>query len=177
MPRTTSSANPPQMNYSQLDGKPEIAAQIGILIGCLAVLERQVPELFRHLAGTANNDASTIVGNFIGFSHRVGLIESLLESRNLEDNDQEFEIARLFCVKLREANAVRNKYAHSLYAQHGRKTLMITYGSDAKRKTVKNFVETDDIKTDVARIERLIRYLSGYLQRNEKPPLNFWSAP
>lgn len=169
-------SRPPRgtLGYSQLERCPEIARQIGIFMGCFAVLERQIPGLLHHLTQHGNHDAEVIAGSFLSNAHKIELIETLLRSRNLQHDDGEFEIAKRFCSKLREANAVRNRFAHSLYARSGRKVFMNTYVSDAKRQSQQRLLRASDIKREIRRIEILIWHLSGYLMRNERPPKRYW---
>lgn len=167
------------MDYSTLKRQPKFAERIGVLLGCFAVLERQIPELFRYVTQTAHSDAHVIIGSLPGTRPRIELIERLLRSRKLEDNQGDLEIANKFCVKLHNALDRRNEYAHATFLSTSLEMLRIGYGSDAKNKTKKEStslqIALDSIETDIREIERLIWYLSGYLRRNERPPVSYFS--
>ena len=173
MSRTISPYPPPHMQYSKLAEQPKVAILIANVINTFSNLERQLPDLLRHITGLANNDAETIAGLFIGFSSRIELLEKLLESRNTQQAEGEFEIAKQFCSALRKANTVRNTYAHSMFLVSNDEVLMATYISDSKRSTKKQFVTENSINNDLSFLESVVFYLSGYLRRNERPPREF----
>lgn len=161
-----------------LDAFPEFATQVGVLISCFALIESYMPQLISRTTGMDPSDAFLVSGSFISFSSRINLLETLLKKR--ESTNQQVIAAEHFIGTLKEANKIRNTYAHGTYSLSfegghcsptAKKIMFISsFLYDAKRKSpAKVEKDLDDAKNDVARIKFISCELHGYIYRNEMP--------
>jgi hypothetical protein len=161
-----------------LDEFPEFAAQVGVLISCFALIESYMHQLISRTTGMDPSDAFLVSGSFISFSSRIDLLETLLKKR--EPANQQVVAAKHFIKTLREANGIRNTYAHGTYSLSfegghfsptAKKIMFInSFLYDAKRKgPVKVEKDLDGVRSDVARIKFISCELHGYVYRNEMP--------
>ena len=150
-----------------LDCEPIFAAEVGVLLSCFALVEGYMPKIMSKLTGISENDSATIVGSFTNFSSKIELIDAL--SKNRDSNLDKEAIDKLF-TKIREANSLRNIYAHSQYSITFHDDFVInSFLHDTKKKSKKQTKSLDDIVEDVNSLKRTIHVIHGYIHRNEKP--------
>jgi hypothetical protein len=155
--------------FVALDCEPDFAAEVGVLISCHALIEDYVPRVLAKLTGLSYDDAFAIVGSFVSFAHRLDLLQSLADLRQQPSNAKT-AVERLI-PRLREANSIRNQYAHARYGITFDDDFMVdSFLNDAKRKSKSARKSLDAIVADVNALKVTINHLHGYIYRDELPP-------
>lgn len=150
-----------------LEDIPDFAAQVGVLLSLFAILEGYVPQLIARLTGMSDKDSFVSANSFMSFSHRIDLLESYVGHR---PDNTETKPYRHFVETLREANMLRNRFAHGLYSTTSSSQVIIkSWTNDARRKTRTERYNLDRLSADVARIKFIICELHGFIYRNEHP--------
>lgn len=145
----------------------EIPAQIGVIIGCFAAIERELPGIIAHVTGMAYPaDAVAICGKLRSFNSQLEILDALLKLRDEKSHDR---IIYGHCKNLlKEANAIRNKYAHALYAK-GKEMQMLPFHNDLKEQH--EWIDMVPVlKKDKRRISIILGELFAILHEKELPP-------
>ena len=107
----------------------ELPALVGMIIACFAAIERELPGVIARVTGMTQQDTVMICAEFRAFSARLGILEAVLKTRDDQSHDK---IIFSHCKGLfNEANKIRNKYAHALFAK-GHEMRMLPYHHDWK---------------------------------------------
>ena len=161
-----------------LEHAPEFAAKVGVIVSLFALVESYVPLLFSKLTKADGRDSFAITGSYASFSYRIDLLDSLLEHRSVADTP-DFSTYKHFTKTLREANRIRNKFAHSTYsigAEIGntkeRRMFLRAFSYDARKKKETEEYDLKKIEADVHCLKKIICELHAYCHRNE--PLPSW---
>lgn len=143
----------------------EIPAQIGIIIGCFAAIERELPGIIARVTKMNAPDAVTICAELISFSSRLKILEALLKLRDENSHDR---IIYGHCKNLlTEANAIRNKYAHASYGK-GKVMQMLPFHNDLKGPE-KWLDIAPELKKDKRRMSIILGELFALLHEKELP--------
>ena len=143
-----------------------IPAQIGIIIGCFAAIERELPGIIARVTRMDDLDAAAICAKLISFRSRIEILEELLKLRDEKSHDR---IIYSHCKGiLNEANNIRNKYAHALYAK-GASMTMLEYHNVPKGPDKWVNMEPQ-LKKDKRRMSVILGELFAILHEKELPP-------
>src|SRR5262249_21130637 len=147
---------------------PEIAAEIGILMSCAAMVEWYLHQLIAKL-GVDHRDAFVIAGQFQSFSVRIDLLQRLAALR--DDKNIDRQAVEIFIPKLRTSNSIRNKYAHAQYGTGPTENSIIIYpfSGDVRKKPESLTVTIDDVVEDVNFMKALCCELSDYVTHGTMP--------
>jgi predicted RNA-binding Zn-ribbon protein involved in translation (DUF1610 family) len=152
-----------------LDRRPLIAAEIGVLISCAATVEWYLPQLIMKF-GVGYPDALIVAGYFQSFSVRIDLLQAIAKTR--DPNDPITEAIQKFIPRMREANAIRNKYAHAQYGLGATEDsiVIMPFSGDAKKKDQTHTETIDDVVGDVNFLKALCSDLSDFIVAQQKTP-------
>lgn len=156
----------PLIDIYALDVAYGAAGEIGVLIGCMAMIELYFPELLAKLTNMTLDDAKITTGTFFNFSHRIDLIELITESRPKSEMKSDFLI---LCKKIRKANNVRLKYAHARYSVAHEKIHVEPFFGDTRKKPKFEFLTVDDISDDLEVVKSAVRAIHQFLYRGKRP--------
>ena len=144
----------------------EIPAQIGIIIGCFAAIERELPGIIARVTRMDDLDAAAICAELISFSSRLEILGALLKLRDEKSHDR---IIYSHCKGLfKDANNIRNKYAHALYAK-GENMRMLKFHNGLKGPD--EWIDiAPELKKDKRRMSIILGELFAILHEKELPP-------
>ena len=151
-----------------LDVQYGFAAEIGVLISVMAMIEGYLPALLAKLTSISGEEASITMGTFYNFTHRVDLLEILAKQGR---HGAEISEDVLFLAKrIRAANNIRIKYAHAKYSVGSEMKVWVEpfYG-DARKKPQTIIMTSDDVAQDVETVKSITRQVHAYLHRGERP--------
>jgi hypothetical protein len=153
-----------------LDCAYGFAAEVGVIISVMALIESYLPELLVRLTGMPKAAAAITMGTFYNFSHRVDLLALIAASA---DTDVRRDILKL-AKRIRTANNVRVKYAHAMYSvgkdENGKQTVhLVPFFGDARKPQQTIIMYDDDVAGDVETVKGIKRQIHAYLHRNERP--------
>jgi hypothetical protein len=152
-----------------LDRRPLIAAEIGVLISCAAMVEWYLPQLMMKF-GIGYPDALIIVGHFQSFSVRIDLLQAIAKTR--DPKDPITQAVEEFLPRMRAANAIRNKYVHAQYGEGATQDsiVIMPFSGDARRKDQTHTETIDDVVGDVNFLKALCCDLSNFIVAHQKTP-------
>ena len=145
----------------------EIPAQIGGIIGSFAAIERELPGIIARVTGMINpSDAVVICAKLRSFNSQLEILDALLKLRDEKSHDR---VIFGHCKNLlKEANAIRNKNAHALYAK-GKEMQMLPFHNDLKGQN--EWIDMAPIlKKDKRRMSIILGELFAILHQKELPP-------
>lgn len=144
----------------------EYPALVGMIVSYFAHIEREMPTIISRLTGLTSDDAITICAEFRAFSVKLDILSSLLKLRDATSHDR---IIYTHCkVLMREANSLRNKYAHALYAKGG-VMMMLPYPNDLKPIEKWEELPLVKVRSDKKRMAIILGQLFTILHQNELP--------
>ena len=147
-----------------LDHDREIAAEIGLLLSCYAIIDLFILHIFSLVCDLDKDTADIILGRLKGNGQRIELILDLL--RNSERMEKDFEIELMKQVIV--ATKRRNEYAHSIYSQvsdgptNWRMSMWLSDGGKRK-KEFKN-ISISIVREDCAFIRSVLESLFHFGQ-------------
>ena len=153
-----------------LEGDQELAALVGCIISQFALTEMEVPGLLGKLTGMRGDDAHAIVGVFRAFSNRIDLLAEVIKRR--AEGSPERIIYGYFKGRLKEANAIRNKYAHATYAGGKDQMVLIPYSGDHNRAPEFIEISPGSVKADLLKIATINYELTMW--RTDQVPQALW---
>jgi hypothetical protein len=154
-------------HWVALDGAPEFAAEVGVLISCSSIIESQIPALLAKITGLPATQARIITGMHRSISSRIDLLEYIAASS--KQGRVRTGIER-FIPKLRWANNTRNIYAHGTYGFKTPESLGITsFAYDAKKKPQNHNKTVDAIVDEVAKFRSLTNEIHALLYFDKLP--------
>lgn len=153
-------------NALEYDGD-QYPAQVGIIISSFAAIERELPTIIARMTQMHDDrDAIVICAVFRSFSSRLEILEALLKLRDVKSHDR---IIYGHCKALfKEANTIRNKYAHALYGK-GRKMSMLPFHNALKGPEQWVDMDLNDFREDKRRIKIILGELFSILHQNDLP--------
>jgi len=150
----------------EVDGD-QYPALVGMIITNFAHIERELPTIVERMTGLAWADAVTIFAEFRAFSVRLGVLSALLKLRDDQSHDK---IIYSHCKGLlKEANDLRNRYAHAKYAK-GQVMQMLPYPNDLLGPEKWTEIPLDAAKADKARVSTILWELFAILHQKKLPP-------
>jgi hypothetical protein len=168
--------DPNPIMHMALDNDREIAAEIGILLSCYALIELQMFVVFSKLTSSTRDESEVILGNVSGFFSKMNILKKLL-STNTDpsiDKNRASEILNL----VDKCNQIRNKYAHSVYSQvsvEGQvKWRTSSWLGDARRNNKFEIFELESIRKECEVLRQAIRdlYYFGHLELPSPEAIN-----
>ncbi len=155
-----------------LDQRRDIAAEIGILISCFAVIESFFPKLLKRFTGASGQDASAIMGAIPTTEGKKELLNIIQNNRGDEVSDARSAM-EIIVRKLGAAIKIRNQYAHAQYGLGAGSLIHINpFFGDMRRKTPATLKKNiDDISADVRAIKELICEISEYVAHGTMPSI------
>lgn len=162
-------------SYPPPDGMPialeydgnDHAALVGLIIATFAAMERELPVMISRVTGMSQQDAVLTCSVFRSFNSRLDILEKLLSSRNVTSHDR---IVYGHCKGLlKEANGLRNKYAHSLFAK-GHKMQLSPFHHDYKGPEAWEDAELPKLTRDRKRMAVILGELFAILYQKQLPP-------
>ena len=149
----------------EMDGD-QYPALVGMIITNFAHIERELSTIVERMTGLAWADAVTIFAEFRAFSVRLGLLSALLKLRDEKSHDR---IVYSHCKGLlKEANELRNRYAHAKYAK-GKVMQMLPYPNDLLGPEKWVDIPPEAIKADKARVSTILWELFAILHEKKLP--------
>lgn len=129
-----------------LDSNRELAAEVGLLLSCYAIIDLYIVHIFATVSGMPKDASYGVLKHVKGKEQRIELLQGLLAASDRPDKDYELELIG----KIKRATDIRNKYAHAIYSAVSAsptKWRMSMWLSDAGRRK-KAF---EDVSVDIAR--------------------------
>jgi hypothetical protein len=148
-----------------LDVAYGFAGEVGVIISVMAMIEGYLPLLLMKLTGMSQPHASTTMGTFYNFSHRLDLLEMVSETASA-DTRKDFSI---MIKRVRSANNLRVKYAHAKYSVAHERVHVTPFYGDARKKPKTDIMTIDDVSADLNAVKAAAEMLHAYLYRNERP--------
>lgn len=145
--------------------EPRFAAQVGVIISLFALVEGYVPMLLQKLTGLDARDAQSLASVPRSFTTRLELIEAVCKPRGAGSIDA--IVATHFVQQFREANRIRNRYAHATYSTTRQTIVLSTFSSDFNREPEHLTLRLDQFKADGDKLRRIICELHALTYRNE----------
>ena len=145
-----------------LDHDRELAAEIGLLLSCYAIIDLYIVHIFATLSGHKKDAATVVLSHIRGNSRRTELIRQLLEMSDRPQKNTELELIN----SIDRATRIRNKYAHAVYSQvdaSSTKWRMSMWLSDGgnRKKTFEDF-SRESIRADGDYIRGVLQSLSHF---------------
>lgn len=150
-----------------LEHGKEYAEAVGVIISLFALVEGYPPLVLEKLGVLSKADARSILGVFRAFSNRIDLL------KEVGDNRPSGSIERIcfgyYKGLFKEANAIRNKYAHATYSYDLKDMYLQVFSGDHNRKSMTLRQSIEDYRNDINRLKRIICELHAFCYRNEVP--------
>jgi hypothetical protein len=145
----------------------QFPALVGGIVACFAAIERELPGIIARVTKMKDPvDAIAICAAFRSFNSRLEILDALLKLRTTDSHDN---IIYGHCKGLfKEANQIRNKYAHALYAK-GVKMSMSPFHHDLKAPEKWIEMGIEDFQKDKRRISVILGELFAILHQKELP--------
>lgn len=145
----------------------QFPALVGGIVACFAAIERELPGIIARVTKMKDPvDAIAICAAFRSFNSRLEILDALLKLRTTDSHDK---IIYGHCKGLfKEANQIRNKYAHALYAK-GVKMSMSPFHHDLKAPEKWIEMGIEDFQKDKRRISVILGELFAILHQKELP--------
>ena len=145
----------------------QFPALVGGIVACFAAIERELPGIIARVTKMKDPvDAIAIFAAFRSFNSRLEILDALLKLRTTDSHDN---IIYGHCKGLfKEANQIRNKYAHALYAK-GVKMSMSPFHHDLKAPEKWIEMGIEDFQKDKRRISVILGELFAILHQKELP--------
>jgi hypothetical protein len=141
-------------------------ALVGMIVAYFAAIERELPTIISRMTGLDSNDAITLCAEFRAFSVKLGILSSLLKLRDETSHDR---IIYTHCKGLmKEANELRNKYAHAMYGR-GTVMMMLPYPNDLKPIDKWEEIPLQKIRSDKKKMSIILGQLFAILHQKELP--------
>jgi hypothetical protein len=160
--------SPVDAYFVALDGAPEIAAEIGIMMSMLAIVESGFPHALHRLTSLSVGDATVIMNFFRSFSDKTELLKLIVANRDpsTPDKPRGSEISELpsLISTVNAANTIRNKYAHAMYGVTVKRgALVMPYRSDIRKKSVPGVeMALEEIVEDVRKVRAAAVAMHAY---------------
>jgi hypothetical protein len=131
------------MHKLALDDDREIAAEIGLLLSCYAIIDLFILHIYSVISGQPKDVAGIVLGRIKGNGQRIELIREIINASERSNRPRELELLQ----DLEKATTIRNQYAHAIYSQVGgpAKWRMSVWLSDGKKRKK----EFKDISVDI----------------------------
>jgi hypothetical protein len=129
-----------------LDSNQELAAEVGLLLSCYAIIDLYIVHIFATVSGMPKDASYAVLARVKGRGQRIELLQALVAASDRPEKEYELELIR----KIEEATRIRNEYAHAIYSGYAGSSTswrMSMWQSDAgrRRKAFK------DVSADIAR--------------------------
>lgn len=136
-----------------LDNCPDIAQQAGLILSAFAIIELAPPLILARLLQIPERHCETLLGHFRSFSHRLDVTRAVAL-------DVGADAAIVLLDRIRDANAIRNKYAHGLWSQvdlgTGALMKVSAWLPDATKKSAAHWVTITSAKADCATVRAIL---------------------
>jgi hypothetical protein len=96
-----------------LDNDRELAAEIGLLLSCYAIIDLFILHIFATVSGQSRDAADIVLGRVKGNGQRIELIRELITASDRPEKTHELDLIK----NLERATQIRNEYAHAIYSQ------------------------------------------------------------
>ena len=145
----------------------QFPALVGGIVACFAAIERELPGIIARVTKMKDPvDAIAICAAFRSFNSRLEILDAHLKLSTTDSHDK---IIYGHCKGLfKEANQIRNKYAHALYAK-GVKMSMSPFHHDLKAPEKWIEMGIEDFQKDKRRISVILGELFAILHQKELP--------
>lgn len=150
-----------------LDGEPEYAAKIGVIISMFALIEDYAPRLLQLLTGMSMQDSHSTMAVFRAFSNRIDLLKAIYKPKGEASKDA--ILGSHYVGLFTQANAIRNKYAHATYSTTNKSIILTPFSSDYNRPLDRVEQTLPDFDKDLHRLRRIICELHALVWRSEIP--------
>jgi hypothetical protein len=136
--------------FTNIESAPKIAEQVGLIFATFAMIETRLPQIFSWITGMSSEDAASSLNSVRSFGTRISIVEAAIINHSGTPKPQ--RVATWFCTKMREANTLRNRYAHSHYRFVSEiEVKVLPYGDEAKVVCV----TLEEMEADVANLRKL----------------------
>jgi len=96
-----------------LDQDRELAAEVGLLLSCYAIIDLFILHIFATVSGQSKDSADVVLGRIKGNGQRIELIREIIAATDRPQKDHELTLVE----GLQRATQIRNEYAHAIYSQ------------------------------------------------------------
>jgi len=96
-----------------LDQDRELAAEVGLLLSCYAIIDLFILHIFATVSGQSKDSADIVLGRIKGNGQRIELIREIIAATDRPQKDHELTLVE----GLQRATQIRNEYAHAIYSQ------------------------------------------------------------
>lgn len=96
-----------------LDHDRELAAEVGLLLSCYAIIDLFILHIFATVSGMSKDAADVVLGHIKGNGSRIELIREVIVASDRPHKDHELGLVR----SVERATQIRNEYAHGIYSQ------------------------------------------------------------
>ena len=96
-----------------LDQDRELAAEVGLLLSCYAIIDLFILHIFATVSGQSKDSADVVLGRIKGNGQRFELIREIIAATDRPQKDHELTLVE----GLQRATQIRNEYAHAIYSQ------------------------------------------------------------
>lgn len=96
-----------------LDHDRELAAEVGLLLSCYAIIDLFILHIFATVSGQSKDAADLILGRIKSNGQRIELIRDLITASDRPYKDHELSLIS----NLDRVTTIRNEYAHAIYSQ------------------------------------------------------------
>lgn len=145
----------PNGMVNALDHRPDLGAPIASLIASFNSLEMYLPDIYSAIAAVPSEQAAKMFSVVRSFAIRRDMVVKALETSALRAEDR--NIISGLLGELKQANALRNKYAHAVFS-YGANTQSITmmpYFSDRNQKPREETVDLESVSKDRKKLGEL----------------------
>jgi len=143
-----------------LDNDRELAAEIGLLLSCYAIIDLFLLHIYVTVSGQTKESADIVLGRIKSNMQRIELMRDLILVSNRVQKEHELNLLK----KLEAATQLRNEYAHAIYSQVAASTTkwgMSMWLSDGrKRKKQFKDINVDIVRKDGVFIREVLQSLS-----------------
>lgn len=145
-----------------LDNDRELAAEIGLLLSCYAIIDLFLLHIFTTVSGQTKTSADIVLGRVKSNMQRIELIRELISASERAQKEYELNLVK----QLVAATQLRNEYAHAIYSQVAAsktKWRMSMWLSDGqKRKKQFKDISVDVVRKDSEFIRNILQLLSHF---------------
>jgi len=156
--------DPNPIMHVALDNNRDIAAEVGILLSCYAIIELHMFVVFSKITGSNRDESEVILGNVSGFFSKMNILKKLLSNNTDPSIDKGYAMRILESVD--KCNRIRNKYAHSVYSQISikgeTKWRTSSWLGDARRNNKFEYFDLDSIRKECEILRQSIRDLNYF---------------
>lgn len=109
------------------------------------------------------------MGHITTFTLRIDMLDAITNKRGGEN--EVVKAITTLTLHMREANKIRNQYAHSSWTMVEGGYQMNIWENSVQRKTQTRVVTVDDAKKDAAKLRETLHHLISFTQNEVLPPM------